>query len=66
MKPSMLRVDKGTETGSMARMHAFLKSNHKDEIDPVDTVIYGPSTSNQVHSCPVWVPSFFKIYTCIL
>ncbi len=48
--PSMLRVDKGTETGTMATMHAFLRSNHKDEIDPVDTLIYGPSTSNQVHS----------------
>eukprot|EP00794_Sanderia_malayensis_P011558 gene11558-12749_t len=46
---SMLRVDKGTETGTMATMHAFLRSNnHEDEIDPVDTVIYGPSTPNQI------------------
>eukprot|EP00794_Sanderia_malayensis_P008459 gene8459-9364_t len=44
----MLRVDKGTETGTMGTMDAFLRSNHEDEIDPVDTIIYGPSTSNQI------------------
>jgi hypothetical protein len=31
----------------MATMHAFLRGNHGD-MDPDDTVIYGPSTSNQV------------------
>ena len=46
--PCMLRVDKGTETGTMATMHAFLRRNQDDGIDPVCTVIYGPSTSNQV------------------
>ena len=45
--PAMLRVDKGTETGSMATMHAFLRRNH-DDMDPHETVLYGPSTSNQV------------------
>ena len=45
--PSMLRVDKGTETGIMTTMHAFLRKDHED-MDPVDTVVYGPSTSNQV------------------
>ena len=45
--PSVLRLDKGTETGIMTTMHAFLRTHHKD-MDPVDTVIYGPSTSNQV------------------
>lgn len=44
---AMLRVDKGTETGTMATMHAFLRRCHK-EMDPLETVIYGPSTSNQI------------------
>ena len=35
---SYLRLDKGTETGIMATIHA----------EPCDTVLYGPSTSNQV------------------
>jgi hypothetical protein len=45
----MLRVDKGTETGVMATTHAFLRINHGD-MDPHETVVYGPSTSNQVNS----------------
>ena len=44
---SKLRIDKGTETGKMATMHAFLRRHHGG-MDPIDTVIYGPSTSNQV------------------
>ena len=44
---SMIRVDKGTETGVIATMHAYLRQNHGD-MDAADTVLYGPSTSNQV------------------
>ena len=61
LMPAIIRLDKGTETGTMATMHAFLRSKHDDDIDPVDTVIYGPSTSNQVRDCSfcsregVWV-----------
>jgi len=44
---SFIRMDKGTETGTMATMHAFLRRHHGD-IEPCETVIYGPSTSNQV------------------
>ena len=44
---AMLRVDKGTETGVMATMHSFLRRHHGD-MDPHKTVVYGPSTSNQV------------------
>ena len=42
-----LRIDKGTETGTMATMHAYL---HQllGTTDPSNTVIHGPSTSNQV------------------
>ena len=44
-----LRMDKGSETGIIATMHAFLHNDHEG-VDPCETVIYGPSTSNQVSS----------------
>ena len=47
--PSMIRIDKGTETGTMGTMHAFLRQAHEDIEDATDTVIYGPSTANQVY-----------------
>ena len=46
--PNYLRMDKGTETGVMATMQCFLRQNHGDLDNPIDSVIYGPSTSNQV------------------
>ena len=45
--PATIRIDKGTETGEMATIRAFLRRNHGD-MDPADTVMYGPSTSHQV------------------
>ena len=42
---SIIRVDKETETGVMATMHTYLHQQHKDEMHPIETVIY---TSNQV------------------
>ena len=51
---SKLRLDKGSETGVMAAIHAFLRQHHGD-MDPLDTVMYGPSTSNQVCSCSVFL-----------
>ena len=47
---SILRVDKGTKTGVMATMHAYLRQQHGD-MDAGETVIFGPSTSNQVLLC---------------
>ena len=44
---SIIRIDKGTETGDMATLLAYLRRNHVD-INPEDTVVYGKSTSNQV------------------
>ena len=44
---SRVRLVKGTETGVMATMHAFVRQQHGN-MDPLETVIYGPSTSNQV------------------
>lgn len=46
--PNFLRLDKGTETNTMAVMHCYLRKDHTDLIDATDSVIYGPSTSNQV------------------
>ena len=39
-----LRLDKGTETGHMATIHAFLRQEQDEE---ADTVFYGPSTNNK-------------------
>ena len=58
---AMLRVDRGTETGTMATMHAFLRRHHGD-MDPHATVIYGPSTANQV----CYRASFSILVTLIL
>ncbi|XP_028413083.1 uncharacterized protein LOC114541051 [Dendronephthya gigantea] len=44
---TMIRIDKGTETGIMATIHSFLRQHHGD-MAPYDTVLYGPSTSNQI------------------
>ncbi|KAM7427620.1 hypothetical protein ABFA07_021268 [Porites harrisoni] len=44
---AMLRVDRGTETGVMATLHSFLRRHHGD-MDPSDSVVYGPSTENQI------------------
>lgn len=54
---TMIRIDKGTETGTLATLHAFLRRHHED-MDPLNTVIYGPSTDNQV--------CFHLILICII
>ena len=46
----MIRLDKGTETGVIATMHALLRKHDEDVVDSIDTVLYGPSTSNQVRN----------------
>ena len=49
--PNYIRIDKGSETGTLATMHCFLRRQHSDvetDEEAVKTVIYGPSTSNQV------------------
>ena len=46
--PRFLRLDKGTETGKMSTLHAFLVDKAEIMEDPVDSIIYGPSTSNEI------------------
>lgn len=46
--PAIIRIVKGSETGTMATIDAFLRKHHTDVMDPVDTILHGPSTSNQV------------------
>ena len=67
--PNFLRIDKGTETGKLATMQAFLmESNNSD--DATETVIYGPSTSNKIERW--WrdlherMEKFFKHQLCDL
>ncbi len=46
--PNHLRMDKGTETTVMSTMHSYLRSQPGDLEDPTDSIIFGPSPSNQV------------------
>ncbi len=42
-------MDRGTETGKIAAIQAFLRKSVEQELDdPIKTVIYGPSTSNKI------------------
>ena len=63
--PSILRLDKGTETVVITTMHAFLRQHHGD-MDPNNTILYGPSTSNQVKGMCyyihyVWFAGYVKV-----
>jgi hypothetical protein len=46
--PRFLRLDKGTETGKMSTLHTFLVDKAGIMDDAVDSIIYGPSTSNKI------------------
>ena len=46
--PRFMRIDRGTETGKMATAHVYLMNKMGIMEDPVDSVIYGPSTSSKI------------------
>ena len=46
--PNNIRIDKGTETTIMSTIHAYLRSKQGDLDDPTESVLFGPSPSNQV------------------
>ena len=46
--PLTIRIDRGSETGIMATMHTFFRAQYDDQDDPVDSVLYGPSTQNKI------------------
>ena len=49
--PNSIRIDKGSETSTLSEMIYFLRRQQSDvetDEDAVKTVIYNPSTSNQV------------------
>ena len=48
MLPHYIRIDKGTETTTLTTIHAYLRSLQGDLVNATDSVIFGPSTSNQV------------------
>ncbi len=41
-------LDKGTEIGTMATIHAYLREKQGDLDELVDSIIFGPSTSNKI------------------
>ena len=51
-------MDRGTETGVLAAIHTYLRAHMGDLDDPLDSIVYGPSTSNQV--------SYFSSSACLL
>ena len=46
--PQTLRVDRGTETDVMTTIHCFLREKNGDLDDPLDAILYGPSTQNKI------------------
>ena len=48
--PEYIRIDKGTETGTMTTMHTYLSSLQPGASDDeaCQRVLFGPSTSNQI------------------
>ena len=62
--PRFLRLDKGTETGKMSTLHAFLVDKAGIMEDVVDSIIYGPSTSNKIErwwrELHEWFEQYFK------
>ena len=47
-----LRIDRGTETGKMCSIHAFPSDHVSCQDSPLDSIIYGPPTSNKIE--PFW------------
>ena len=46
--PVYLRIGRGTETGKLATVHAFLINKQRPEADGTDFVLYGPTTTNEI------------------
>uniref|UniRef100_A0A7M5TW25 Integrase core domain-containing protein n=1 Tax=Clytia hemisphaerica TaxID=252671 RepID=A0A7M5TW25_9CNID len=46
--PGSMRCDRGTETGKLVTIHGYLRAQVGDLTDPVDSIIYGTSTTNQI------------------
>ena len=48
--PDKMRMDCGTETGSMAAAQCYLRSKKSELDDVTDCLTYGPSTGNQIEA----------------
>lgn len=46
--PRFLRIDRGTETGKMCTIHAYISDRLGLFDDPLDSIMYGPSTTNKI------------------
>ena len=46
--PKTLRLDRGTETGKMASIHVFLRDKIGDLEDAMNSIVFGPSTTNKI------------------
>ena len=68
--PKFLRIDKGSETGKVATLHAYLTSKLGVMEDPTDSVIYGPSNTNKIErwwrELPGRLEAYFKAQLSLL
>ena len=68
--PKFLRIDKGSETGKMATLHAYLTSKLGVMEDPTDFVRYGPSNTNKIerwwHELHGRLEAYFKAQLSLL
>ena len=46
--PHYLRIDQRTENAVMASLYTYLRSKYDDLDDPVDSGLYGPSTTTKI------------------
>ena len=58
---SIIRLDRGTETGVLASMHAFLRRSYGD-MAPGDIVQYGTSKTNRIERW--WTELSLERYVC--
>ena len=68
--PKFLRIDKGSETGKMATLHAYLTSKLGVMEDPTDFVRYGQSNTNKIerwwHELHGRLEAYFKAQLSLL
>ena len=70
VRRKFLRIDKGSETGKMATLHAYLTSKLGVMEDPTDSVIYGLSNTNKTerwwHELQGRLEAYFKAQLSLL
>ena len=53
--PIFIRIDCGNDTEKMATIQTYLSSKVSDLDDPLDSVTYGPSTTNKTDGGEIYM-----------